>query len=147
MDCAFNTKDCRVIPMTEEVSRNLTYFGISAKLAIAIESGKIDKEKVRTAIIADVSPETLLQKAVPAPVVEEPVLPVLPPADTDNDDNNTDLPPADGDTDNPFKMTADGFSAMKVLDLKAYAKENGIALKASDSKEDIVATIVASIQE
>ena len=73
MNCAFNTKDCRVIPMTEEVSRNLTYFGISAKLAIAIESGKVDKEKVRTAIIAGTSPETLLEKAVKAPKVEEPV--------------------------------------------------------------------------
>lgn len=135
MDCAFNTKDCRVIPMTEEVSRNLTYFGISAKLAIAIESGKVDKEKVRAAIIADTSPETLLEKAVKAPKVEEPVPAIVLPDDSEAEKN-----------EDPFKVEED-FGSMKVIDLKAYAKEHGIALKASDSKEDIVATIVASIQE
>ena len=46
--------------------------------------------------------------------------------------------------EDPFKVEED-FGSMKVIDLKAYAKEHGIALKASDSKEDIVATIVASI--
>lgn len=143
MECAFNTKDYRIIPMTEEVARNSTYFGISTSLAMAVDSGRIDKESVRKAIIAGISPEDLLSKG-DAPAKKQEIPSVLPPPVVDpiveQNKINTNF-----DKD-PFVKSAD-FGAMKLVDLKAYAKEHGIALKSSDSKEDIVSTLVASTQE
>ena len=141
--------------MTREVEKNKNYFGISTKLAIAIESGSVNKEHVKNSIIAGVSPEKLLSVAVPVVPAIVPVVPAViaeakaenTPDETPKAEDSNDDPFQTNDEEQPIASNAELFSAMRLVDLKSYAKEHGVVIKSSDSKEDIVAAIVASVSD
>lgn len=124
-DFGFNLKDFRVIPMTEAVSKNSDYFGISMKLALALDKGKISTDVVSRALVAGIDPDTM----IPAEVAVAPVVLNIAPV--------SEVAPSapEGIVTNP---TREAVEAMSIISLKEYAKSIGIDVKSRDPKSDIV---------
>lgn len=131
MKCAFNLKDFRVIPLTDEVEKNKNYAVISMKLAMALDAGIVKGSAVQKAVLAELDTDTLLPVAkveVPAPVVA-PVVEVP--------------SPFAGESDAP--TTFEEVEAMSIRALKEYAKTINAQVKSGDAKDDIVVTVAKAL--